>query len=141
MKDALKQYLALRSSLLKEKNELEERLSEINQVLSSTGGTATTARSGGKRRGRPPGAGKRRGRPPGATKVGRPKGSGRRNSVSLREAVIAATKSRPLSKEEIMDSIKKQGYKFTGKNPMNSLNVVLYSKNQFKRDGKKFSPM
>jgi hypothetical protein len=60
--------------------------------------------------------------------------------LSLREAVRKATSARPLTKAEILNAISKLGYRFTAKDPMNSLNVVLYTKGQFKNDGGKFSP-
>jgi hypothetical protein len=37
-----------------------------------------------------------------------------------------------LGKKEILEAVQKTGYKFSTKNPMNSLQVLLYTK--FKRD-------
>jgi hypothetical protein len=45
-----------------------------------------------------------------------------------------------LSKPEILETIAKTGYKFTAKNPMNSLNTLLYSDKAFKNTGGKFGP-
>jgi hypothetical protein len=117
--DKLKQYVALRDSLLKEKSELESRLAEINRALGSDTGDAAAA--------------------PRSTGAGR---GGRRlqNPMSLKEAVSRVTASRPLSKPEILEAIKKIGYRFQAKDPTNSLNVVLYTKGQFKNHGGKFSP-
>ena len=44
-------------------------------------------------------------------------------------------------KQEILDAIHKLGYRFTTKNPMNSLGVILYGKNpRFKNENGRFSP-
>ena len=40
--------------------------------------------------------------------------------MSLAEAVLTATKAKPLSKPEILTAIEKLGYKFTAKSPLNS---------------------
>ena len=58
----------------------------------------------------------------------------------MKEAIIEATKAKPLAKEEIFEAVKKLGYQFTTKKPMASINVVLYSKNpKFKNQDGKFS--
>ncbi|HVY72189.1 MAG TPA: hypothetical protein VHH73_19810 [Verrucomicrobiae bacterium] len=116
--------MKLRASLLKEKAKLETRLGELDNALADGEMTAMPAR---------------RGRPAGVSSA---KNGGRRpkNVLSLREAVGKVTGSRAMTKKEIFDAVQKIGYKFGGKDPMNSLNVVLYSKKQFKNDGGKFSP-
>ena len=60
--------------------------------------------------------------------------------MSLREAIFRATSARPLTKPEIYDAVEALGYRFTGKDPMNAINVQLYTKGQFRRSGRKFSP-
>lgn len=115
--DKLKQYVALRDSLLKEKSELESRLSEINRALGDEAVTARTTRALPVRRG---------------ARIANP--------MSLKEAVRQVTTARPLTKPEILEAIKKIGYRFQAKDPTNSLNVVLYTKGQFKNQSGKFSP-
>ena len=114
--DKLKQYVALRQSLLNEKNVLERRLAEINRALGeeSTATASTTA----------------------------PRSTTRRtdNPMSLKAAVQKVTSAKALTKQEILEAIRKIGYRFSAKDPMNSLNVVLYTKKQFKNQGGKFSP-
>ena len=144
MKDPLKQYIALRDSLDKERGELEARLAEINKVLSMDGSSVAggSVSTGARRRGRPARRG-RRGRPSASTTAGKPaakRGRRAKNSISLYEAVAAATKNKPLTKQEILAAIDKMGYKFKSKNPANSLSTVLYGKNKFKNVGGKFSP-
>jgi hypothetical protein len=61
--------------------------------------------------------------------------------MSLKAAVTKVLSQGPLTKPEIMEAVRKSGYKFTASNPMNSLNVVLYTKGQFKKlPGKRFAP-
>jgi hypothetical protein len=110
--DSLKQYVALHDALRKEKSALEERLTQIEDALNGR-------LSGG-------GRGKTGRRP--------------RNEMSLRKAVEEATRKRPMNKQEILDEIHRMGYRFSAKDPVNSLNTVLYSKKQFKNVGGKFSP-
>ncbi len=123
--DPLKKFVSLRDSLLKEKARLEGRLGELNDALRDGLAAAPVAR---------------RGRPAAMVPSGRRGGRRPKNELSLREAVTKTTGSRALTKQEIFDAVQKLGYKFGGKDPMNSLNVVLYSKKQFKNDGGKFSP-
>lgn len=106
--DSLKQFVALRAALTQEKARLESRLAEINRVL----GTGPEA----------------------AARVAR-LNAGRRNAMSLREAVARATKDKALTKQEILQAIDKLGYKFTASDPMNSLNVALYTPGNFKNNG------
>ncbi len=117
-KDSVGQFVALRDQLLKEKTTLESRLRQINEALAN----GVPQASNGLR-----------------AKSDRPAYRAH-NSVSLREAVIQATSKRPLSKQEILSEVQKMGYAFTGKNPMNSLNVLLYGKKpKFKNDQGRFS--
>lgn len=112
--DKLKQFVALRQSLLSEKAQLETRLAQINKALGDEAAPATPART---------------------TASGRVQ-----NALSLKDAVRKVTSAKALTKKEILQAIDKLGYKFAAKDPTNSLNVVLYTKGQFKNDGGKFSP-
>lgn len=113
--DKLKQFVALRQSLLTEKAQLEGRLAEINQALGEEAASGS-----------------------GSVRTAAPKKVA--NALSLKEAVRKVTAARPLTKKEILQAIDKIGYRFAAKDPTNSLNVVLYTKGQFKNDGGKFSP-
>jgi len=123
--DILQQYLTSHEALRKEKTELESRLARINQALA---GRAMISA----------------GRMPGLLDMPR---RGRRvskratNTLSLVEAMRKATSAKPLTKPEILAAIKKLGYKFESSNPMNSVNVKLYTRGLFqKRPGGRFSP-
>lgn len=124
-RDPLKQFTLLRDSLSKRKAELETELAKINAALGVASAAAMTSRS------------------PKATlakterKTRRPRA---KNSVSLRDAVLAAIKAKPLTKPEILIAVKKQGYVFAAKSPMNSLNTLLYTDKGFKNLGGKFGP-
>ncbi len=115
---SIKKFIALRDGLLKEKAELTARLAEIEKALGVEGGAEKAAKA-------PKAAGKRG-----------PKRRAR-NELSLKEAAAKVASGKPLTKQEILDGILKLGYVFKTKDPMNSLNVVLYSGKNFKRaDGK-----
>ena len=117
--DKLQQYLSSLKALHAEKARLEARLEQINAALADTPGAATG----------------RRGR-----RVGR-RGRTRRNGLSLREAVVQVTRSRALSKPEILQAVQKVGYKFATKDPMNSLNAMLYAPaNRFRNQNGRFAP-
>ena len=121
--DAVKQFVALRAALTTEKARLEGRLAQIDRALgqASVGQQPVPAAKPAPSFRRPP------------TRAN--------NSVSLKEAVITVTKNKPLTKQEILKAIKKNGYRFTAKDPMNSLNATLYTKGNFKNANGKFSPL
>ena len=149
MKDNVKEFLALRGALLSEKKQLLGRLEQIEAALADAGAVVAPVL---KRRGRPPGAttttatatataapvkrAKRAKRKAAASKTGKRV----RNKVSLREMALKLTKGNPMTKEQIIDAVKKAGYVFNASDPIPSLNSVLYSKKQFKNKGGKFSP-
>jgi hypothetical protein len=115
-KDVLQEFLSLQTALQREREELIARLRQIEEVLGRTPQVpAAAARPG------------RRGR-----------GS---NPISLRDAVLKVTSVRPLTKQEVYEAVQKLGYRFGGKDPLNSLGVVLYGKNpRFKNQDGRFSP-
>ena len=122
MKIDIRRYLSLRDSLLKEKSGLEARLQEITQALGQTdpGSPIKTTRSGPT-----PTAGRRRGKAAGG--------------LSLRDAVLQVATT-PLTKEEILQRVQSLGYRFSTKNPLNSLGVILYGRNpKFRNEGGRFS--
>jgi hypothetical protein len=117
--DRLEQYLSSLEALRAEKAELEARLARIEQALSGVSATRGRASIGG----------------------GQGRGRRSRNSLSLRDAVAQATRNRPLTKAEILQAIEKIGYRFSTKDPMNSLNAMLYAPgNKFRRQNGRFSP-
>jgi hypothetical protein len=146
--DDVRRYIDLRDSLRREKSELEERLRQLNEALGETTGmiesggdegdsgaakTATASSGRGAATSAAPsqgaGRGGRRGRRPSS-------------GLSLRDAVLEVTGGGPKTKDEILDGIKKLGYKFSTSNPKNSLGVILYGKNpRFKNEDGKFSPV
>lgn len=119
---SIKKFIALRDGLLKEKNELTARLAEIEKALGVEGEVKTEKAAKA-----PKAAGKRG-----------PKRRAR-NELSLKEAAAKVAAGKALTKQEILDGILKLGYVFKTKDPMNSLNVVLYSGKNFKRADGKFS--
>ncbi len=129
--DALTQFVHLHSALIKEKAALEKRLSQIDHAL---GGAKSNVSSFSPVSNR-------------ATVLTTPSSRGGarprlNNPMSLRQAMIKATQPKPLSKPEILSGVRKLGYQFAGKNPMNSINVQLYTKGQFKKhSGGRFSPV
>lgn len=129
--DNLEQYINVREALIQEKAELEARLSRIQEALGEVAETATTSTQNRQRQ-QPAAAshgGPRRGRPP----VG--------GGQSLREVVASVLQnSTPLTKQEVLERVVRTGYKFTTKNPLNSLGVILYGKgNGFTRENGRFS--
>jgi hypothetical protein len=125
--DDIRRYIDLRDSLVREKSELEQRLNQINEALGQADGAPKAAASAPISRSK--NAGQRRGRPA-------------RGGISLRDAVLQVTASGPKTKEDILQGVKNLGYKFSTKNPLNSLGVILYGKNpKFKNENGKFQPV
>jgi len=124
---SLKQFVALRESLLSRQSELEAELAEINAALGAAKALAADAA---------PSAAAA----PAAKTARRGRGRRAQNSMSLREAVLAATKSKPLAKRDILEGVIKLGYTFTAKDPLNSLNTLLYTDKQIKNYDGKFGP-
>lgn len=121
-RDPLKEFVSLRTSLIKRKEILETELAQINQALAvepvviirpKTAAPASAAPAKRKRA---------------------------KNEMSLKEAVLAATKAKPLSKPEILAAVEKAGYVFSAKSPMSSLNTLVYSDKSFKNVDGKFGP-
>ncbi|HIL73351.1 MAG TPA: hypothetical protein EYG44_03905 [Verrucomicrobia bacterium] len=63
-----------------------------------------------------------------------------KNKVSLKQVALAVTKDNALDAKQILEAAKKAGHKFSGKNPLNSLRVMLYTnKKAFKNNKGKFT--
>lgn len=116
--DALKQYIHLREALLKEKSSLEARLAQIHKALGGGGSSVTKAAA-----------------PKPAVAAKGPNRKRAKNKLSLKDAVSHAIEGKELTKPEILDAIKATGYKFATKDPINSLNALLYSGKVFKKVG------
>ena len=124
-RDPLKEFVSLRTSLIKRKEVLESELSQINQALAIEPVVII----------RPKAVAPAAAASPSSVKRKRAK-----NEMSLKEAVLAATKSKPLSKSEILVAVEKSGYVFSAKSPMSSLNTLVYSDKSFKNVDGKFGP-
>ena len=146
MKDALKQYVALRSGLVSQKAELESRLHAINLALGESSApaavfTASASAPPAKRGpGRPPKAALAGAdAPAAATKGGKRRGRGRStDGTSLRDVAIKALLThKVLGRQDLLKAVEAGGYKFSAKDPLNSLSTLVYSnKKIFKaRDG------
>jgi len=109
--DSVQEFVALRENLLKRKAELEAELAAISEAL---GVPAARPSSGAPRA---------------------------QNSISLKQAVLNVIKDQPMAKQEILEGVLAQGYQFSAKNPMGSLNTLLYSDKTFKNHGEgRFGP-
>lgn len=129
--ELVKQSIKHIESLAKEKAALEKRLAQINEVLMQFDELLHFLRE--KLDAEPkPRKGPKVKKSPSTKRV--------RNKLSLRKAVFQATEKEPLTKAEIMEAVVKLGYQFSSDKPMNSLNSVLYGKDQFKRENGRFSP-
>ncbi len=116
--DRLKKFVALRQALLKERADLQQRLEQLDRALAQDGAIGS------------------------APSLARPRTQIRRvkNPMSLKTAVIKVTTNKAMGKQEILSAIKKLGYHFAAKDPINSLNTVLYTGKAFKNQAGKFSP-
>lgn len=150
MKDNLKEFVTLREALLKEKEELAKRLAEIEAVLRGEGAAAVTAPAPARKKvARKKAARKKAARKQAAAAAPTPilavparrkKGKRIRNKVSLREMILRVTRDKPMTKQEILEAVQREGYRFNTPNPMPSLNAVLYAKKMFKNENGRFSP-
>ena len=149
--DPLKQFVALRAQLTREKESLEQRLAEIHAALAALPGSGDRAdarhRSGPKADASPeakaPAASRKPARAvPAKASPPRPAARARKqpNGVSLRDAVLAAVRSKPLTRHEILKAVVAHGYRFRAKNPLNSLSAFLYMDKSVKNVDGRFSP-
>jgi len=128
MKNILKEFTQLRASLLKRQVEVQDELASINAALGTlAAATATVAPVAA-----PAAPAERSARPGPRQRTAK--------DMSLAEAVLTVTKGGPLAKQEILDAVLKLGYKFSTKDPMNSLSTTLYSHKKIKNFGGKFGP-
>lgn len=115
--DALKQYVSLRDAIFAEREQLINRLREIDEALGAMGIRSRDGYYGPR------------------TRTGRV-----RNELSLKEAVLKVLDGKALTKNEILEAVLRLGYQFSTDDPLNSLGVILYGRNpKFRNDGGKFS--
>ena len=63
-----------------------------------------------------------------------------KNKLSVKQVALAVTKGNALDAKQILEAAKKAGHKFSGKNHLNSLRVMLYTnKKAFKNNKGKFT--
>ena len=121
--DSLANYLKLRSDLLKERSQIERRLEQINKAL---GGSTEASYEADE--------------PVASSSSHTPASRTRRNKVSLKKLVTQMLSEKSLTKEELLKAVVATGYKFSTKNPLNSMGVILYGKDpKFRNVDGKFS--
>ena len=150
MQDAINQYLEVRNKLLDTREELLEKLREIDRLLGSSGDIeavqAVSSKKSAKKPGRKPGR-------KASTKTGRKtsskaskkasssaaKGARKQNAMSLKEVISKALTVGALDRKAILEAVKNLGYKFSTNNPLNSLTVSLYTHKGIHKNGKLYS--
>lgn len=120
MNNTLAQFVRLRSAILAERDAVRSRLKDLDTVL----GTADTSANVVSARNTAP-------EPPVRSETTTWRKRGRhsvfRPTLTLRHAVEKATVKRPLPIRDLVPAVQKLGYRFTSKNPYNSLGAYLYS--------------
>ena len=151
--DTLKQYVSLHEALVREKTQLQARLSQIERALGGSSNVVSAAPAAAAsaaptrlaaRRGRPPRAAAAPAAAPTPSKAKAGRGRGRGGAPggkSLKDMALDVVKARPSTRQEILATIQKSGYKFRSTDPLNSLSAMLYSnKKVFKNKDGKFFP-
>lgn len=129
MSKDVKEFVSLQNAIYKERQRIEARLREINEVLNRT------SRNGAENISRQETGLSRR------VKQSKGHGRGRRNALSLKEAVLKVTDKGSLTKQEILEAVRQLGYKFATNDPLNSLGVILYGKSpRFRNENGRFRP-
>ena len=161
MADNIKQFAKLYASLVQEKKDLENRLGDINKALAGdlkapkkaaskngrkkkSAKKKTAPKNGRKKSAKEKKAAPKNGRKNKKTatkktlkKKAKKKTAKRaKNKTSLRLTIISVLGKKHLGKKEILAAVQKAGYKFSTKDPMNSLQVQLYTKFKRDKDGK-----
>ena len=127
MTDSLQQYVSSRNALLQEREEITARLADINAALDHANPVAPAKPAAPQPQPQP--------------QPSKMRTSGR-NPMPLRVAILQVTSTQALSKKEIVSAVEKIGYHFETKNPVNSLNHVLYGDSPtFKVVNGKYSPV
>src|SRR5437870_4945966 len=107
----IQKFIELKKQFISEREAIRERLAQINIALDGQSDAPVVAVS---------------------PKVTPPRAAAtanrRHNPLSLKSAILQVTKSKPLTKKEILGAVQKLGYRFATKDPMNSMGVILYGK-------------
>ena len=161
-KDTVKQYQQAVAALESERASLQKTLASAQATVSSAekrlaeidaalGVSAAKVAPPVKRRGRP--AAKKKAAKPAPKKAVKKaakkvvkkaakKAPAKRakNKTTLKDVVLQVTKGKALDAKQIFEAAQKAGHKFSGKNPMNSIRVLLYTnKKLFKNNKGKFT--
>src|SRR6266576_6029541 len=110
--DSVQRFTALRAALVSEREVIRKRLQQIDTALGGAAGKISA----------PPA--QKKAAPRSAKPSARP--SRASNTMSIREAVAKVTAKKPLSVREIVEAVQKIGYKFTSRDPVNSVGAYLY---------------
>lgn len=114
-RDPLKDYTTIRWALENERSRLMDRLQQIDAALNADGGATPRV----------------------SRRASKPRAE---NTMSLREAVVKVVTKNPLTKDEILKAVQGLGYQFSAKDPIASLNTLLYNKkHKFKNQDGRFS--
>ena len=117
----IQKFIELKKQFISEREAIRECLAQINVALDGQSDSIAAP----------------------SPRVASPKARSTRrdNPLSLKSAILQVTKSKPLTKKEILGAVQKLGYRFETKDPMNSMGVILYGKNpKFRNQNGKFSP-
>lgn len=131
----LGRFATMRTNLERERSIIRTRLAELDDVLGGPGSNkqpasvatqiAAPARAKLTRRPSPAARGSRSGK------------------MTMRDVITAATERGPIGINDLVPAVKKLGYKFTSKNPVNSLGAYLYGpsgKAHFRKVAEGFIP-
>ena len=144
-KDPVKLYKRAMLLLQREKAELEKELSSaksiiaiaekrLSEIESALGEPST------KRRGRPSVGSVRKTKNKTAKKTAKKTVKKTVAKRTLKDVVLSVTKGKSLDAKQIFDAVSKSGHKLGGKNPMNSIRVLLYTnKKLFKNKKGRFT--
>lgn len=120
MPDNISRFVALRGMLEAERSAIYQRLRELDAALGAAAGTQEQPKAASPSPA--PLVPRRRGRPPGSRNT-----SSAGAKFGLREAIAQAVARGPLLLRDLVPAVQKLGYRFTSKNPYNSMGAYLYS--------------
>ena len=119
--NSVQEFERLQRLLLDERAQITSRLAELDKVFASVENSQDSAPATA----------------PAAALASRASGK-----LTMREAVQQATAAQPLGIRDIVDAIKKLGYRFKSSNPQNSVGAYLYGpegKKHFTKQGGTFT--
>lgn len=125
MGNTINQFMALKAALEAERDSIRSRLQALDAILGSSANLSAAPRDQMSVGSLAP---RRRGRPPGRRNAPKTADAGGEQKFGLREAVRQAIANRALSIRELVPAVERLGYRFSSKDPVNSLGAYLYSK-------------